>query len=38
MRRTSVVEGDGEAKTSERLASSLFLTRLRAFDFDFNFD
>jgi hypothetical protein len=29
MRRTSVVEGGGEAKTSERLASSLFLTRLR---------
>jgi hypothetical protein len=29
MGRTSVVEGGGEAKTSERLASSLLLTRLR---------
>jgi hypothetical protein len=29
MRRTSVVEGGGEAKTSERLVSSLFLTILR---------
>jgi hypothetical protein len=29
MRRTSVVEGGGEAKTSERLVSSSFLTRLR---------
>jgi hypothetical protein len=29
MRKTSVVEGGGEAKTSERLVSSLFLTRLR---------
>jgi hypothetical protein len=27
--RTTVVEGGGEAKTSERLASNLFITRLR---------
>jgi hypothetical protein len=27
--RTSVVEGGGEAKTSERLASSLFLNKIK---------